>query len=83
MAETSAPAKVLEVLGRTGVRGDIIQVRCEVLDGKEAGKILVRNVKGPIKAGDTLHLLETVMQARRAEGPRKKTDDRKKPREER
>lgn len=83
MADTSAPAKVLEVLGRTGVRGEIIQVRCEVLDGKDAGKILVRNVKGAIKVGDTLHLIETVMQARRAESARKGADDRKKGREER
>lgn len=66
MAEGS-PAKVLEVLGRSGVRGEIIQVRCEVLDGPEAGKALVRNVKGPVKAGDILMLLETVMQARRIE----------------
>ncbi len=72
MSEQSAPAKVLEVLGRTGVRGEIIQVRCEVLDGKDAGKILVRNVKGAVKVGDTLHLLETVMQARRSEKGGKK-----------
>jgi small subunit ribosomal protein S28e len=81
MAETGAPAKVLEVLGRTGVRGEVIQVRCEVLDGKDAGKVLVRNVKGAVKAGDTLYLLETLMQARRAEG-RGKGDEKKK-REER
>ncbi len=67
MAETAAPAKVLEILGRTGVRGEVIQVRCEVMDGKEAGKVLVRNVRGPVRVGDTLHLLETIMQARRAE----------------
>ncbi len=66
MAEGS-PARVLEVLGRSGVRGEIIQVRCEVLDGPEAGKALVRNVKGPVKAGDILMLMETIMQARRIE----------------
>ncbi len=66
MAEGS-PARVLEVLGRSGVRGEIIQVRCEVLEGPEAGKALVRNVKGPVKAGDILMLMETIMQARRIE----------------
>jgi small subunit ribosomal protein S28e len=80
MGETSAPAKVLEILGRTGVRGEVIQVRCEVMDGKDAGKVLVRNVRGPVRVGDTLHLLETVMQARRAEHRGK---DLKKKKEER
>lgn len=76
MAEGS-PAKVLEVLGRSGVRGEIIQVRCEVLDGPEAGKALVRNVKGPVKTGDVLMLMETVMQARRMEARGAKPGERK------
>lgn len=60
-----SPARVVEVVGRAGVRGDIIQVRCEVLAGPDTGKVLVRNVKGPVKVGDTLSLIDTVMQARR------------------
>ncbi len=60
-----APAKVIEVIGRTGTRGEVIQIRCEVLEGPDAGKALVRNVKGPVKIGDVLQLLETVMQARK------------------
>jgi small subunit ribosomal protein S28e len=59
------PAKVVEIVGRTGTRGEVIQVRCEVMEGNDAGKILVRNVKGPIQQGDVLLLLETNMQARR------------------
>ncbi len=59
------PAKVVEIVGRTGTRGEVIQVRCEVQTGSDAGKILVRNVKGPIKQGDVLLLLETNLQARR------------------
>lgn len=64
MAEGSA-ARVVEIAGRTGARGEIIQVRCEVQEGHDAGKVLVRNVKGPVKVGDILCLIETVMQARR------------------
>lgn len=59
------PAKVVEIVGRTGTRGEVIQVRCEVMEGNDAGKVLVRNVKGPIQQGDVLMLIETVMQARR------------------
>ena len=69
--ELGFPARVVEIIGRTGTRGEVIQVRCEVLEGKDAGKVLVRNVKGPIKVDDVLMLLDTVMQARRLEARRK------------
>lgn len=59
------PAKVVEIIGRTGIRGEVNQVRCEVLEGPDAGKVLVRNIKGPIRQGDVLILIETAMQARR------------------
>jgi len=70
MGELGFPAMVVEIIGRTGVRGEIIQIRCEVLEGRDSGKVLVRNVRGPIKEGDTLMLMETTMQARRLEARR-------------
>jgi len=56
-------ARVEEVIGRTGTRGDVIQVRCLILDGRDQNKIIRRLVRGPIKKGDILVLRETEIDA--------------------
>ena len=59
------PAVVEEIIGRTGFRGEITQVKCLVQAGKDSGRSMRRNVKGPIKIGDLLMLRETEIEARK------------------
>jgi len=59
------PAIVEAVLGRGGTRGEITQVKCKILQGKNRGKSMRRNVRGPVKKRDILMLRETEIEARR------------------
>jgi len=64
MADEATPAEVIEVIGRTGVKGEINQVMAKILDGREKGNIKRRNIKGPVKKGDILLLKDTETEAK-------------------
>ncbi len=65
LSEKAVPAIVEEIVGRTGFRGEITQVKVLVKQGRDEGRVMRRNAKGPIRVGDTLMLRETEIEARR------------------
>ncbi|MFI5412360.1 MAG: 30S ribosomal protein S28e [Candidatus Micrarchaeales archaeon] len=49
---------------KTGIYGEIYTVSCKIMEGKDKGRIIRRNMLGPAKVGDIIRLPDTSREAK-------------------
>ncbi len=69
MADDSSPAEIIAVMGKAGTKG-VTRAKCRIIDGRDKGKILTRNIMGPVRMGDIVMLRETEMESSGSYGRR-------------
>ncbi len=59
-------AEVVDVVNaRTGIYGEIKQAMCKIMEGKDKGRVIRRNVAGKIKKGEMIRLPDTSREDKR------------------
>jgi small subunit ribosomal protein S28e len=49
---------------KTGIYGEVRKVRCRVLEGKDKGRVIMKNMAGAVKKGDKTRVSDTSREAR-------------------
>ncbi|MDZ7689418.1 MAG: 30S ribosomal protein S28e [Halobacteriales archaeon] len=65
----ATPAEVVEVVGKTGMHGEAMQVKARILQGSDKGRVLTRNAVGPVRESDIVMLMETAREAKSLSSP--------------